>query len=235
MDELREFCARMLADPDEAARVAKEAGQAPGLNRLTRLAQAVRACRAHDGPAPLADEAPTITNSDLATAVACEVAVASADLPQRQREALALRELLGLSHAEIGQVMAIEPTAVAPLLARARLRLRAELRHAPMAAGDCPERDRTLRTVTLRQDGEQVPPADDSWLIEHLGHCRDCARAHAAMLEGSVCYRGWRQSVPLSRPAGGAGSRPGSANGSESEAGSEPAAGAGSADAADAP
>jgi hypothetical protein len=135
--------------------------------------------------------------------------VASAGLPQRQREALALRELLGLSHPEIGQVMAIEPTAVALLLARARLRLRAELRDAPMAAGDCPERDRTLRTVTLRQDGEPVPAADDSWLLDHLGHCRDCARAHAAMLEGSVCYRGWRPSVPLSRS--------GAASGRESE------------------
>jgi hypothetical protein len=200
MDELHEFCARMLGDPDEAARVAQDAAQAPGANRLAQLAQAVRACRAQGGPGPMADRGPTITNSDLATAVAGEVAVASAALPQRQREALALRELLSLSHTEIGKVMAIEPTAVALLLARARLRLRAELRHAPVAAGDCPERDRTLRTATLRQDGEPVPPADDSWLIEHLGHCHDCARAHAAMLEGSVCYRGWRQSVPLSRP-----------------------------------
>ena len=206
MDDLHVFCARMLGDPDDAARVAQEAAQAPSANRLTQLAQAVRACRDHDGPGPLADGAPSITNSDLATAVAGEVAVASAGLPQRQREALALRELLGLSHAEIGQVMAIEPAAVAPLLARARLRLRAELRHAPIDSSDCPERDRTLRTATLRQDGEPVPPADDSWVIEHLGHCRDCARAHAAMLEGSVCYRGWRQSVPLSRPDAAAGS-----------------------------
>lgn len=157
MDELHVFCARMLGDPDDAAEVAQDAAQVPGADRLTRLAQAVRACRAHDGPGPLADGARSITNSDLATAVAGEVAVASAGLPQRQREALALRELLGLSHAEIGQVMAIEPTAVAPLLARARLRLRAELRHAPITGSDCPERDRTLRTATLRQDGEPVP------------------------------------------------------------------------------
>lgn len=221
MDELHVFCARMLGDPDDAARVAQEAGLAPGANRLTQLAQAVRACRAHDGPGPLADGAPSITNSDLATAVAGEVAVASAALPQRQREALALRELLGLSHGEIGQVMGIEPVAVAPLLARARLRLRAELRHTPIVASECPERDRTLRTVTLRQDGEPVAPADDSWLVEHLGHCRDCARAHAAMLEGSACYRGWRQSVPLARPEVAAESGSGLDGESESANGAE--------------
>ena len=46
------------------------------------------------------------------------------DLNERQREVLALRELLRLSYDQIAYVLAIEPAAVAPLLARARLRLR---------------------------------------------------------------------------------------------------------------
>ena len=93
-------------------------------------------------------------------------------------------------------MLGIDTAAVAPLLARSRLRLRAELRGAPVTASDCPERERMLRTATLRQDGEPVPAADDEWFIDHLGHCSGCSRAHAAMLEGSVCYRGWHLPAP---------------------------------------
>ena len=73
-----------------------------------------------------------------------------------------------------------------------RLHLHAELRDQAMDTDDCPERERTLRTVTVRQDSEPVQAADDDWLIEHLGHCAGCGRAHGALLEGSVRYRGWR-------------------------------------------
>ncbi len=111
---------------------------------------------------------------------------------QRQRDALALRELLGLSHAQVAAALGIDPAAVASLLSRSRLRLRAELRGAQTERGSCPERERMLRTATLRQDGESVPGPDDDWLIDHLGLCEECARAHAALLEGSACYRGWR-------------------------------------------
>ena len=77
--------------------------------------------------------------------MARELARATARLPQRQREALALRELLGLGYGDIGRLIGIDPAAVAPLLARARLRLRSELRGtasrrpatAPSAIGRC--------------------------------------------------------------------------------------------------
>jgi hypothetical protein len=138
----------------------------------------------------------------LAEAVAAELAEATARLPERQREALALRELLGLHHLEIGRVVGVETVAVAPLLARARLRLRTELRGVSPPAPECPERERALRTITLRQDGEEVPVADDDWLIEHLGHCEGCGRAHAAMLEASACYRAWQLPEPESLAAG---------------------------------
>jgi len=198
MDELHEFCVRMLGDRDAAASASQAARDAGGTDRIAQLTHAVHDCRARlsDG-ATLGPESASEAQ-DLAEAVAAELAAVSARLPQRQREALALRELLALSHQEISAVIGIEPTAVAPLLARSRLRLRAELRGAPAARSDCPERERTLRTVTLRQDSEAVPAADDDWLIDHLGHCTGCARAHAAMLEASVCYRGWRVPVPTS-------------------------------------
>jgi Sigma-70, region 4 len=203
MDQLGEFCARMLGDRGDAAEVARSARKAGGEDELVALQHAVKRCRALLGSEPVLPrvDAPnaggqsTLDITELAAAVAAEVSLATARLPPRQREALALRELLGLSHEELSFVLGIEPVAAAPLLARARLRLRAELRGAPVDRSDCAERDRTLRVATLRQDGEPVPIADDDWLVDHLGHCEDCIRAHAAMLEGSACYRGWRSAA----------------------------------------
>jgi Sigma-70, region 4 len=192
MDELVEFCARMLGDREAADEVARGARETGGDDQLATLADAVKQCRARSGgdsPAQL-DAIPN--GGELAAAVAAELSAATARLPPRQREALALRELLRLSHEQLSFVLGIEPAAAAPLLARSRLRLRAELRGAPVARSDCAERDRMLRVATLRRDGEQVTHADDDWLVDHLGHCEDCIRAHAAMLEGSACYRGWR-------------------------------------------
>ena len=192
MDELYEFCTRMLGDGEAGAEVAQSAREAGGAELVAALRFASGACRDRLGGKPVADGGALAPGGELSSAVAREVAAASARLPQRQREALALRELLRLPYDQIADVIGIDTAAVAPLLARSRLRLRAELRGAPPAANDCPERERTLRTATPRQDGEAVPAADDDWFIEHLGHCSGCRRAHAAMLEGSACYRGWR-------------------------------------------
>ena len=122
-----------------------------------------------------------------------ELAVATARLPERQREALALRELLALSYEQIAAVMGLDPAAVAPLLARARLRLRAELR------GAAPEpRQRCARSTTgrcalatPRRTASRSPLEDDDWLLDISAGCAECETAHAAMLEASVCYRAW--------------------------------------------
>lgn len=193
MDELLEFCARIVGDRDAAAAVASSVRAAGGEDRIADLAQAVRECRAvGDGAGERRGGNESAPTGELAAAVASEVAAASGRLPPRQRDALALRELLGLSHAQVAAALGIDPAAVASLLSRSRLRLRAELRGAQTERGSCPERERMLRTATLRQDGESVPGPDDDWLIDHLGLCEECARAHAALLEGSACYRGWR-------------------------------------------
>ncbi len=200
MDELRGFCVRMLGR-GEAAESAEHAGrQAADGDRLRALGAAAAACRSgvqapphgvDDGGEP----------GSLAEAVARELAQATAQLPERQREALALRDLLGLSYDEIGAVVGLDPSAVGPLLARARLRLRTELRGEGAALPPCDERERALRTIALRQDGETVSEADEDWLIEHLGHCVGCARAHSAMLEASACYRAWRLDEEAAAPA----------------------------------
>jgi hypothetical protein len=174
MDELHGFCVRMLG-PGDAARAAEQAARAAGHgDRVEALIAAATACRARDEAAPgLAAQGsePPGEPIGLAQTVARELALATAKLPERQREALALRELLGLPHELIGRVVGVEHVAVAPMLARARLRLRAEIRGAGEPRAECLERDRALRTIALRQDSERVAAADDDWLVEHLGHC----------------------------------------------------------------
>jgi hypothetical protein len=101
--------------------------------------------------------------------------------------------LLGLSYDEIARVIGVEPAAVPALLARARLRLRTALRGpGPVVDGACADRDRSLRALARRQDGQPMSAEDEDWLLAHLGTCRLCEGAHAAMLESAACYRGWR-------------------------------------------
>jgi RNA polymerase sigma factor (sigma-70 family) len=199
MDELHGFCVRMLGQgeaADAAQRTGRDAAQG---DRVRGLAAAALACREQlsggAGEAAAESEPPVAADGEpgtLAEAVARELAHATAQLPERQREALALRELLGLSYDEIGTVVELDPSAVGPLLARARLRLRVGLRGEGVPMPSCDERERALRTIARRQDGEPVNEADEDWLIEHLGHCVGCARAHSTMLEASACYRAWR-------------------------------------------
>ncbi len=182
MDEIAVLCSRLAGDGSAA--IAQDAQQVSG-ERTRQLAFAVQACRERGAPPALE------SGADMRTALAAEVSAASAKLPVHQREALALRELLGLSHAELASVLQLNADAVAPLLGQARIALRAELRGTPVPRGACVEYERALRTATARQDGESVNEADEDWLLTHLGNCPECARAHAAMLEGSACYRGW--------------------------------------------
>jgi hypothetical protein len=136
------------------------------------------------------DERPTDPTA-LRDAIAGELASAAGGLPLAEREALTLRELLGLGYDELAAAIDVAPDAVPVLLAQARLDLRTELRGPGAPQPECDERERALRTIARRQDGEEVVAADDDWLIEHLGHCRGCRQAHAAMLEASACYRAW--------------------------------------------
>jgi hypothetical protein len=207
MDELTGLCTRLLGDREAAKQAAESAREAPG--RVGQLAGALARCRAlREDPAvaptptdPDADAAHPDADPGLAEAVAQELGAATARLPQRQQEALALRELLGLSHELVAEVLGIEPAAATALLARSRLRLYAELRGVKAVPGPCPERDRTARTATLRQDGQPASIADEDWLLDHLGHCDGCRRLHATMLEASVCYRAWPVSLSGLAPA----------------------------------
>ena len=187
----------MLLDPRLAADAAEEVAARQHPDLLTRLAAAGHVCRERAGrvaPPELAAAARMNGSApDLDTAVAHELTAASAQLAERHRETLALRELLGLGYDEIAAVIGVEPAAVGPLLARARLRLRGALR-GPLTGAEppCDARDRALRALARRQDRQPMSVEDEDWLLDHIAGCPACERDHAAMLEASACYRGWR-------------------------------------------
>jgi hypothetical protein len=197
--EVREFCRRVLG-PGPQARDAAASALEGAPPRIVALGRAARECRARaDHPGGVdasssvtAQQDPASEPGSLAEAVAAEVAAANRALPERQREVLALRELLRLSYEQIGLALGIDAAAVGALIARARLLLRAELRGSDAAAAACAERERALRVLARRQDSESLDAEDDDWIRAHLGECLACEQAHAAMLEASVRYRAWR-------------------------------------------
>lgn len=197
-----EFCRRVLISEAAAHKAAELARASASGDRQAQLAAATAECRARaDGDPPErspnaeADRPPP--GATLSAAVDRELTTANAALPERHREALALRELLTLPYAGIGVVMGIEPTAIGPLLARARLGLRTALR-GPMPSDSpvCPERDRVLGGLARRQDGETLPAEETLWLLDHLADCVGCEQCHSAMLEAGACYRAWRVPTP---------------------------------------
>jgi RNA polymerase sigma factor (sigma-70 family) len=123
-----------------------------------------------------------------------EVRAANARLPERQREALALRELEELSYDEIAAVMEMNRNSVAQLISRARINLRDELRGTALAsvAISSPDCERALPLIASRDDGQlDETSADAAWLISHLSTCDTCAVAREAMHEAGVSYRAW--------------------------------------------
>jgi DNA-binding CsgD family transcriptional regulator len=122
-----------------------------------------------------------------------EIRRAHAQLPVRQREVLALRELGGLSYDEIAATMDLNRNSVAQLLSRARLNLRAHLRAGALgsvaAAG--PDCERALPLLAAQQDGQLDDAGDGRWLRAHLTACDTCGVAREAMAEAGASYRLW--------------------------------------------
>jgi RNA polymerase sigma-70 factor, ECF subfamily len=197
--EVEVFCRRVLADSPAVAEIARSAEHGGG-SRLEALGRAARLCRdqpeaapadppASPGAPPGEGERP---GAALAEHVRAELQAAIVRLPERQREVLALREALQLSYPEIATVMGVDPAAVVPLLARARLRLRAARRGVPAVPVErCPDADRALRVLARLQDGEPLTAEDEDWLHLHLAECETCEMAHGAMLEAMANYRAW--------------------------------------------
>src|SRR5689334_14366165 len=99
MDEVYEYCVRMLGAGALAIHASHEAFVTGGSDRIDRMAGAVQACRsraAEAGPAAAVAAGAGDASGTLADSVAREVADAAALLPADQQEAIALRDLVGL-------------------------------------------------------------------------------------------------------------------------------------------
>lgn len=127
-----------------------------------------------------------------------QVREASLRLPERQREALELRDRDGRSYEEIAAALGMNRGAVGKLIARARINLYDELRGTPLASlVPSPDCERALPLIAMREDGELEAAAEDPrWLDSHLADCERCALAVEQMGEAEAAYRGGASADP---------------------------------------
>jgi Sigma-70, region 4 len=119
-----------------------------------------------------------------------ELTPASARLPERQREALELREQEGLSYEEIAARLDASWISVAKLIAHARINLYDEL-YGTILASMAPsaECERALPLIAAREDEELDPAsADGTWLDGHLEDCGRCRRGVQEMGEIAAAF-----------------------------------------------
>jgi hypothetical protein len=121
-----------------------------------------------------------------------DIHAASLRLPERQREALELREREQLSYEEIAAVMEVGPNSVAQLISRARINLYDDLRGTVLAsvAPPSPECERALPLIAARDDGQLGASSPDAvWLDAHLAECDRCRLGEEQMREAADAYR----------------------------------------------
>jgi hypothetical protein len=96
-------------------------------------------------------------------------------LPGRQRRLLLLRELEGLSYAQVGETMGISPSRVAKMLHRARLKFK-QAYSSQVAGRERKEKCRRLgHLLSAFCDGELLG-LERRQVVEHLAECPDCRR-----------------------------------------------------------
>ena len=123
-----------------------------------------------------------------------EIRRANLTLPERQREALALKELDDLSYDEVAEIMGMNRNSVAQLISRARINLRGALRGEALAAiiPNAPQCERAVPMIAAVEDGElDRDSADAEWLADHLVGCETCRLRREAMAEAGISYRAW--------------------------------------------
>jgi RNA polymerase sigma factor (sigma-70 family) len=142
-----------------------------------------------DGPEP----------SALRTVHQEQIRAANEELPPRQREALALRELEDLSYDEVADIMGMNRNSVAQLISRARINLRDGLRRGALVSipPATPECETALPLLALAQDGELDDATSADWLARHLVGCATCRVRVEAMQEAGAAYRLWLPLVPV--------------------------------------
>ena len=200
LDDVVDAAAR-ATDAPEGALVVSPAGTAlpaePVAMRLLRAARerslaAIAARRAREGePRPSDDP----------------VRAANLALPVAQREALALREVAGLTFDEIGKVTGLSPLAVAQSSWRGLGRLRSlatgSAGGVEVVSRDC---ERALTLITLARD-EPLPPELEAGVERHVAGCAACQASSTALADGHKTYTAWaraRAAAPEIAAAGAA-------------------------------
>jgi len=130
---------------------------------------------------------------------------AIATLPTAQREVLVMRDVEGLSAAEVGEALGLGERAVKSRLHRARLALRAQLApyvgggDAPPPAASCPD---TAHMLSRYVEGE-LSPAVCARMEQHVHACPSCGEACATLREvlGACRAYGERPLTPDVRAA----------------------------------
>ncbi len=127
------------------------------------------------------------------------LSAANMRLRPQQRAALAITGLTDLSHIRAARVLDVDPGGVAPLVARAWLRLRDEMRGTGLAAAAVrtPDCEEALPLLAGEGDGA-LAPEDEAWLAEHVATCATCPRTRAAMAEAAATYAAWSPAAPPS-------------------------------------
>jgi len=146
-------------------------------------------------PAPEAEPHRRLERRQLGEAL--ERAIAA--LPQAQRDVLVLRDVEGLSAAEVAKIVGIGERAVKSRLHRARLAVREQLApfvkggDAPPRGGQCPD---TARMLSRYLEGE-LSPGMCARMQEHVASCPACGGACESLRAVlGACREYGRQSVP---------------------------------------
>jgi RNA polymerase sigma factor (sigma-70 family) len=144
-----------------------------------RMRKRMRAPVALDGEleSQLTDPSDLVEIADRRTELA-EITVAMADLPIRQREAVALRDFLGLSYEEVATTLSVSVPVVESLLFRARRRLRDTVRTVPRYAAGIVVVPLALRAAVARE----VPDFDSAGSAGIAGGAIAALAAGAAKL-----------------------------------------------------
>ena len=126
------------------------------------------------------------------------VQVALSRLAPSQRAALAMREIGGLSSAEIASALGARATRIDALLFRARARFRAEYGKALGAAPSQTAGCRQARGALVALIAGQIGPEERARVLAHVDHCQVCAAAIQVQREA----RRLAACIPLALPAG---------------------------------
>lgn len=207
------YCLRVTSNPDDAADATQEAfcGVIQHLPRLDvttlnfaaylftaarnacldLISQSKRAVATDELPEPRMemplelDPERAILNQDQQRAARA----AGARLPERQREALALREVGELSYEDIAAAMQMNSNAVAQLISRARLNFFKQLRAASVVVPPLDEAgQKAIELAAARQDG-RIADDELAWLERHLAE-NEASRINVeAMHESTLIYR----------------------------------------------